>query len=798
MDRYITSTFWQEMDLNSENNITRTNDMVVNSNETLSDTCKEEMNSTCALGPTQRHKLFGGGILNINPWHQTKEESMQEKEENTNLVDKNTNSPTYSASRECNKSTLPNTVYNTLHHHHHNHHNTSLCQINQNQLQIKEESSNNNSTEEDNLSQLDTNSVSDIQNQRQGTDDSQSSTYSTGSDNGSIRPPSNGPTYLPDGLVDDPLRRLQMALQRTGMMGTPPPNKSSVIIPNHHHNSEKPLQCPICTFSTTSRVNFNTHLQSHEDQRSCSMCEFAAESTNQFKEHMRDAHDVILAGNADDDALDEEEPGLAVPKVNSQGKVKTFRCKQCDFSAVTKLEFWQHTRSHIKQERLLTCPKCPFVTEYKHHLEYHLRNHFGSKPFKCDKCIYSCVNKSMLNSHLKSHSNIYQYRCSDCTYATKYCHSLKLHLRKYGHTPAMVLNPDGSPNPLPIVDVYGTRRGPKQRMTKMTITDENNSQSGNGGSGLSSIHSLFAPPYIPYYSPLLHPLMYQTGNSVLPQDSSNPKTSQQQDRQSGNNFYETKNNHLHNSMNDNSSEQFNEETMENESIPECEEEKTTEFDQPCRAPLDLSRSDSQEENKSIRNNSLSVKTHAGIHDNGSVKVNERRRKGKAFRLDTIALRLQQQNSSSGEEEFDCEPPLLKKPHIEQNYIEENNNNNNNNHSNGSTNEGELPLQCVLDEEEDYDDDDQKKNEHPNSLSPSTSSSSSSSSSSSLINKTKSSAVTDTSYTCSYCDITFKDIIMYEMHKGYHGFQDPFKCNMCGQQTTDKVSFFLHIARISHS
>ena len=25
----------------------------------------------------------------------------------------------------------------------------------------------------------------------------------------------------------------------------------------------------------------------------------------------------------------------------------------------------------------------------------------------------------------------------------------------------MVLNPDGTPNPLPIIDVYGTRRGPK-------------------------------------------------------------------------------------------------------------------------------------------------------------------------------------------------------------------------------------------------------------------------------------------------------------------------------------------------
>ena len=35
---------------------------------------------------------------------------------------------------------------------------------------------------------------------------------------------------------------------------------------------------------------------------------------------------------------------VRVPRVNSQGKVKTFKCKQCEFVAVTKLEFWKHGR----------------------------------------------------------------------------------------------------------------------------------------------------------------------------------------------------------------------------------------------------------------------------------------------------------------------------------------------------------------------------------------------------------------------------------------------------------------------
>ncbi|CAL4211913.1 unnamed protein product, partial [Meganyctiphanes norvegica] len=239
----------------------------------------------------------------------------------------------------------------------------------------------------------------------------------------------------------DPLARLKHALEQSG-----------ALIDKDGENSQM-FQCHLCNYTSNSRFHFNDHLNTHYENK-CTKCEFTASSEQEVKQHLAEEHGLTA------EALEDIE-GIRVPRVNAQGKVKTFKCKQCEYVSITKGDFWEHARTHIKSEKLLTCPKCPFVTEYKHHLEYHLRNHFGSKPFKCNKCNYSCVNKSMLNSHMKSHSNIYQYRCADCTYATKYCHSLKLHLRKYGHNPAMVLNPDGSPNPIPIIDVYGTRRGPK-------------------------------------------------------------------------------------------------------------------------------------------------------------------------------------------------------------------------------------------------------------------------------------------------------------------------------------------------
>lgn len=411
-------------------------------------------------------------------------------------------------------------------------------------------------------------------------------------------------------------------------------------------------------------------------------------------------------GKSDYDIDEVDENGIRIPRVNSHGKVKTFKCKQCEFVAVTKLDFWEHSRAHIKADKLLTCPKCPFVTEYKHHLEYHLRNHFGSKPFKCDKCSYSCVNKSMLNSHLKSHSNVYQYRCSDCTYATKYCHSLKLHLRKYKHNPAMVLNVDGTPNPLPIIDVYGTRRGPKQKSHAHQSPQQLSKEEIMSTPPQTQLppHSIFNPfisvnaqqpvqfpfPWLGAFSgaltnPLLFPQLTQQ-NEELNTNPTNERSSP-------------------------------------DSIKEKELPDTTKMDEETAtddgAALDLSK---PEIRLPITVPEIPVQSPLAVP-----LISKNRRKGRAFKLERLTVN---QEASSDEEE-----------------------------------------ECAQKENEN--EKEQKMEED--------------------VTEKKSDI-----YNCQYCDILFKDVIMYTMHMGYHGYKDPFTCNMCGKQSGDKVEFFLHIARTSHS
>ncbi|GBP26125.1 Protein hunchback [Eumeta japonica] len=455
-----------------------------------------------------------------------------------------------------------------------------------------------------------------------------------------------------------------------------------------------------------------------------------------------DARATDRDGSGPDETEYDDEPGLRVPAVNSHGKVKTFKCKQCEFVAVTKLSFWEHSKEHIKPEKMLTCPKCPFVTEYKHHLEYHMRNHFGSKPFQCSQCSYSCVNKSMLNSHLKSHSNVYQYRCADCNYATKYCHSLKLHLRKYKHNPAMVLNLDGTPNPLPIIDVYGTRRGPKQKSVPRSIDRSapapHSHSSHSAQPPHHTPHALFGnrfPVGLPYLPPLLpHSFLFPPNGSyeraVSPRSDDNPPVP-------------TAASILHQRL----------------SYAEREAETVDAVQSPnhrSAAPAITPPAPPKSKSPAAPEDALDL-TSSKLSEAGSPPPASRpmpntpttslknRRKGRAFKLQPAALRLQHQEDRSREND-------------------------------------------TSDSDSDTSADGRGAGGGAGDAGAASTSG----------RERADGGRGGSSYACHYCDITFGDLTMHTIHMGFHGYNDPFMCNKCGERSTDRVAFFIHLGRAQHA
>lgn len=487
-----------------------------------------------------------------------------------------------------------------------------------------------------------------------------------------------------------------------------------------------------------------------------------------------DSYDDMRSVGSDFD----DDSSIKVPKVNSHGKIKTYKCKQCGFVAVTKVSFWEHTKSHIKPDKMLICPKCPFVTEYKHHLEYHLRNHQRSKPFQCPKCTYSCVNKSMLNSHLKSHSSVFQYRCADCNYATKYCHSLKLHLRKYTHKPDVVLNIDGTPNPLPIIDVYGTRRGPKAKPQK-TLADappeklllldeppkrakfklkteyqqsEPKIQNGERESHKQQIHTQPPPPP---QSMLPNALANMLQNSNMP---------------------------LFPYLNLN----FQMFAARQQAIAQLSPTATFHNTEEALNLVQTKEvvADDDDGDDTTANKPLLPTTLPQAANKPMTPSRKDRRKGRAYKLDRCKTEDEDDAGSDGGGNnaliIDNETPTPQSspPPMIPIYTSNNNNNNSSNVNNNNNNN---------------DDESSSKQQHNDAVvvSSNVSSSTKDSSSGSFSVKVK-------LFECKFCGISFRDDVLYTIHMGYHGYNDVFKCNMCGEKCDDRVSFFLHIARSSHT
>lgn len=51
--------------------------------------------------------------------------------------------------------------------------------------------------------------------------------------------------------------------------------------------------------------------------------------------------------------------------------------------------------------------------------------------------------------------------------------------------------------------------------------------------------------------------------------------------------------------------------------------------------------------------------------------------------------------------------------------------------------------------------------------------------------------------CQHCEIHFSDNILYTVHMGCHGYDHPFRCNICGHMCTDKYDFACHFAQGQH-
>ncbi|KAJ8920942.1 hypothetical protein NQ315_015735 [Exocentrus adspersus] len=239
----------------------------------------------------------------------------------------------------------------------------------------------------------------------------------------------------------------------------------------------------------------------------------------------------------------------------------------------------------------------------------------------------------------------------------------------------MVLNPDGTPNPLPIIDVYGTRRGPKvkpqeQKSEEQSIPQPPQALPFNFNQMVYNPLQMQLPfPGFPLLHGLSNPLLLQNLEQIAKAQAS--------------------------------------------FLPPKDNMDTSESSQPDSEVLDLSKPDQS----TPRN----------------------RRKGRAFKLTPTP-------DCFSDDDDDQEMTTIFS-NVE--VVEEK----------------QAPKDEATPKEEDA-----SNNNNTNKP----------------------------DFACHYCNIKFGEQVLYTIHMGYHGYKNPFTCNMCGEECNDKISFFIHIATRPHS
>uniref|UniRef100_A0A1A9WGZ6 C2H2-type domain-containing protein n=1 Tax=Glossina brevipalpis TaxID=37001 RepID=A0A1A9WGZ6_9MUSC len=460
------------------------------------------------------------------------------------------------------------------------------------------------------------------------------------------------------------------------------------------------------------------------------------------------------------------------------GKLKTYTCKTCNHVSTTKWEEYEHMRTHEDGEKIFPCPKCPFFARVKHHLEkFHLIKHENIKPYKCEECDYSCENASMLTSHQKKHSPVYPYQCGDCRFVSKFCNPFKKHLRKTRHQVYKILDENGIPIPSKFIDVYGSKRGPKNSSSSRSRgsfkrlngglklpnssqlsanlqdyalnssqiptspTKSSSSLNSNNNNNNNSASEEPGPQLLPHLDTLLQleyfKLLAQQQASALVQQQHSPSLREQREpltppeedemedeEEEDDDDEEEEDDDDHEEDDDNKTEKTDGE--DEDKAPETTEiEQNVNVTKLGEAAMDLSQSNAP--HKIIEGETSSEQTPEIVHNPKlPTEIEETpfypcsgaaKRKGRVLRLE------QEQTKTN-----------------------------------------------LLSTKEEY-----MEVEH-DAATPSE----------------------NTVYECKYCETSFKDSVLHTIHMGFHSRDDPFKCNLCGEKCDGAVALTVHLARKEHS
>lgn len=166
--------------------------------------------------------------------------------------------------------------------------------------------------------------------------------------------------------------------------------------------SVKEYKCDKCPYGTNRKGDLKKHHTTHEEVKqtfACELCERCFASKQNLALHRKNVH---VGGGT------ERRCGHCTYKTRDPKELtvhlethRLFVCKMCDkrFTARNNLRLHMRNKHVLGDEKDYKCAHCPFQTNYRRNLRYHLYTHGGERPFTCLICERGFTRKVEFDKH---------------------------------------------------------------------------------------------------------------------------------------------------------------------------------------------------------------------------------------------------------------------------------------------------------------------------------------------------------------------------------------------------------------